>query len=121
MAKKESKPTEIKRTIEFEWEGTTYTMEFNRKSAEVLERKFDINVAEMITMGTVRLTDLPVLFSVAFMMHHPNMKQSTVDTLYTYMTDKQSLMAALIEMLATAVMDVFEEPEEGKAISWTRL
>lgn len=120
MAKKEAQDDKVKRTIEFEWNGSRYTMEFSRRSAELLERKFDINVADMISNQNIKITDLPILFSASLMMHHPNMKQSTVDELYSLMDDKQSLMAALIEMLAATIMDVFEEPEEGKAISWTR-
>ena len=105
--------------IDFEWEGSTYTMEFNRRSTEVLEKRLGVNIASTLS-GDVEVTDLPNIFAASLLMHHPNMKPSTIETLYSLMGDKQGLMAALVELLANTVNSVFEEPEEGKAISWNR-
>lgn len=110
----------INRSISFTWNGTEYTLEYNRAAAEVLEKKFGVNIIKMVSGEEVRITDLPDLFRVALMMHHPNMKTETAKTLYDLMADKDGLYVALVEMLAATVGDVFEEPEEGKAISWTR-
>ena len=110
----------IDRSISFTWNGTEYTLEYNRAAAEVLEKKFGVNIIKMVSGEEVRITDLPDMFRVALMMHHPNMKTETANTLYGLMADKDGLYVALAEMLAATVGDVFEEPDEGKAISWTR-
>lgn len=122
MVKKaeETKAKNIKRSISFSWEGSTYTLEYNRAAAELLEKKFGINIIKMASGEEMRITDLPELFRVALMMHHPNMKTSTANTLYDLLSNKDELYIALVEMLSATVSDVFEEPEEGKAISWTR-
>mgnify|MGYP002521087765 CR=1 FL=1 len=110
----------VKRSISFEWNGTEYTLEYNRAAAELLEKKHGINVMRMVSGGEVRVTDLPDMFRAALMMHHPNMKRETADALYSLLADKDGLYVALAEMLAATVGDIFEEPEEGKAICWTR-
>lgn len=118
MAK--AKKEESLRYIEFMWEGSVYTLEFSRETADYVEHNLGINVADMLTNRRFNVTDLPKLFRAALLMHHPKMKQTTADTLYELMTDKQNLGFALIELLASTVNAVFDEPEEGKAISWTR-
>lgn len=103
----------------FEYMGTVYTMEFNRKTATILERNFGVNIAKTLA-GDVNITDLPVVFQVSLMMHHPKMKQETAIELFDLMGDRQGLLKVLAELLANTVMTMFEEPEEGKAISWTQ-
>ena len=111
---------ELQRVITFEWNGTMYTLEYNRESLNVLEKRFGVNIAKLVSGAEVRITDLPNMFMAATMMHHPNMKTDTVKTLFDLMPDKFELFAALSGMIGAAAMDVFEEPEEGKAISWSR-
>lgn len=110
---------EVTKFVDFEWNGTTYTMEFNRRTAALLERNFGVNIVKMFN-GEVNFMDLPTIFRVSLMMHHPRMKQEVADEIYENLADKQGLMTVLIEMLSYTVMSVFEAPEEGKAISWTR-
>lgn len=117
----ESKEQDIarKRTIRFEWEGTEYVIEFNRASVELLERKFGMNVMKMLSEGEARLTDLPVLFQVGLMMHHPNMKKSTAEGILSLVSGKDELYGELMRLVALAANDIFVEPDEGKAISWS--
>lgn len=110
---------ELLKSIGFNWNGTEYTLEFNRRSIELLEKQYGMNIAKTMS-GEVEISDLPSMFRAALMMHHRNMKAETADMLYGLMADKEGLMAALIEMLAGAVTSIFEEPDEGKAISWTK-
>ena len=120
MSKEAKEAKDVKRAISFTWEGSEYTLEYNRASAELLEKKLGINIVKMVSGGDIRITDLPVLFRVALMMHHPDMKASTANALYDLLSNKDDLYLALVEMLAATISDIFEEPEEGKAISWTR-
>ena len=112
----DEKPLEY---LTFDYNGTTYTMEFNRRSVEVLEKNFGMSVSKALN-GDINMSDLPNVFRCSLLMHHPRMKQQTVDMLYDQMGNKTDLMSALLELVAVAANSLFEEPEEGKAISWTR-
>lgn len=121
MATKKNNQAEEKlRYVTFEWNGTEYTMEFNRRTAEFVERELGVNVLDILQSGDVRLTDLPQLFRASLLMHHSKMKAETADAIFECMGDKLSLMTVLIELLSVAVNAIYEEPEEGKAITWTR-
>ncbi len=106
-------------SITFEYNGATYVMEYNRRALEMLEKKFDVNVMEML-QGNVSISDLPNLFRCSLLMHHPRMSQPVIEKMYEMMADKAGLMTALVELAGVAASTVFEEPEEGKAISWSR-
>lgn len=105
------------RFVQFEYNGCVYTMEFNRRSVEVAEQRFGISITEL---QSGKMAYLPGLFQCSLLMHHPHMKQSTVDMLFNRMENKLDLMMCLMELYANAINSMFEEPEEGKAISWTR-
>lgn len=106
--------------IDFVWHGSTYTMEFNRRTAQYVEERLEINVAKMFNEHTIPLTKMPQFFYASMMMHHPNMKVETAEAIYQELGDKFELMQALIGLYSTAINSLFEEPEEGKAITWTR-
>lgn len=103
--------------ISFEYNGTTYTMEFNRKTAALAERQYGFSLSEL---QSGKLSYLPDLFKCSLMMHHPKMKENTADNLYNLMDDKYGLMMALVELYANGVNSLLDSPEEGKAISWTQ-
>lgn len=107
-------------SLSFDYEGTTYTMEFNRRTVEFMERQKGINIVGLITGTKIEMTALPEIFRCSLMMHHPKMKESTADGLFALMSDKTELFNALIELIARAVNTTYEEPQEGKAISWSR-
>lgn len=106
-------------SIGIEYEGTTYVLEYTRSAAQLLEKRYGVNIAKTLS-GEFCLTDLPALFKVALMMHHPNMKPETEELLLFLVSDKAGLLTALIEMLGNTVNSLYEEPEQGKAISWAR-
>ncbi len=117
--KKQETEQKMLEYLTFEYNGTTYTMEFNRKALEVLEKQFGISVAALLR-GEINVSDLPNIFRCSLLMHHPRMKQTTVDMLFGMLGDKAELTTALVELAGVAANSIFEEPEEGKAISWTR-
>ena len=62
--------------IKFE-DGTTYTLEFNRKTvAEAEQSGFRRDDA-----GDMLMTRIPELFYFAFRMHHPNMRRQQTDSI----------------------------------------
>lgn len=108
----EKKPASV---IEFDWNGTTYTLEYDRESAQQAESMFDISPSDVFS-GKVAIQK--GLFAGAFIKHHPKIKASTVEGLWRSMTDKDELYKALVGMYFNTVGSLMEDPEEGKAISW---
>ena len=93
--------------------GNPYTLEYTRKSVEILERRgfkvSDIKDFPMIT--------LPTLFEGAFLAHHKQIKKETVDEIFVSLKDKDTLIGKLAEMFAEPLETLVSEPEgdEGNA------
>lgn len=105
------------KSVTLEYMGTTYTLEFSRRTAAMAERQYGFSVTEL---QAGKISYLPDLFRCALVMHHPNMKQETADMLFDLMDDKSGLMMCLVELYANTVNSLLESPAEGKAISWKR-
>lgn len=104
--------------IELVYEGTTYTMEFDRSTVLETEKAFGLSISDV---QSGRLSAFDALFRGSFMKHHPNMKPSTMDAIMGRMPDKIGLYTALVGMYLENINTLMGEPEEGKAISWTAM
>lgn len=96
--------------------GVTYTLEYNRKAVELMEKNGF--VADELTNKP--MTMLPALFAGAFIAHHRFVKRETINELYQRMNHKDQLLEALVEMYNEPIAALFEEPEdhdEGN-VSW---
>jgi hypothetical protein len=101
--------------ITFEFEGKNYTLEFTRKSIEIMERQGfvigDIVDKPMLT--------LPALFAGAFLAHHRSIKRKEIDGIYEKMTNKEELLQKLAEMYNEPLEALMEEPEENEGnVEW---
>ena len=95
----------------------TYTLEFNRKAVETMERQ-GFNISEFAEKP---MTTLPALFRGAFLMHHPATKREVVDNLFDQVSNKRELINKLAEMY-TETLDVLlyddeNDENEGK-VEW---
>lgn len=101
--------------ILFEYEGTRYTLEFNRNAIRKMERSGF--VAEDIQSKP--MTVLPELFAGAFIMHHPYLKRERIDKIYEKMTNRMKLIERLGEMYQEPILAMMDEPEEDEGnVSW---
>lgn len=101
--------------ITFNHKGKDYTLEFNRKSIETMERQgfvaSDINTKPMTT--------LPTLFAGAFLMHHRWLDRSIIDEMLYKIKDKDGFIEKLSEMYNEPLVDLIDEPEEDEGnIQW---
>ena len=101
--------------IEFENDGSTYTLEFDRRSAEIAERSLGVSLTEILNG---KVTYFPALFHASFLKHHPKIKPGKVKRLFEAMENKDKLFEALTGMYAETVSTLMDDPEEGKAQSW---
>lgn len=97
--------------------GVTYTLEYTRKTVEMMEKSGF--VAD--DMERKPMTMLPALFAGAFLAHHRFVKRDVIDNIYTRMNHKDELIAALAEMYNEPLLSLLDEPEqEGNEgnLSW---
>ena len=105
----------MSKTLTFEYEGETYTLEFTRRTVSEMERNgFVANNIDLKPM-----TVLPQLFAGAFLAHHRFVKNSTIEEIYSKMTHKEALIGKLAEMYNEPIMALVAEPEESKGnVDW---
>lgn len=94
-----------------------YTLEFNRRSVEMLEKRGFV-AAEAFEKPA---TYLPMLFAGAFYKNHRTLRGDEIEALYDRMTNKEKLIVALVEMYQESVSTLMDEPDEGDEgkLDWT--
>jgi len=103
--------------ITLEYEGITYTLEFNRRTARMMEQN-GFTTEKAVEQA---LTYLPMLFAGAFEMHHGRMKnkQAVIDSIFKGITKKDELYPVLIELFQEPYVYLMDEPEdEEKKVEW---
>lgn len=102
------------KTISLSYEGVEYTLEYTRKSVEIMEKQgFNINeVAEK------PVSLIPSLFAGAFLAHHRFVKPETINEIYSQIGNKEQLIAKLAEMYSEPIESLLDEPGEGKNLAW---
>lgn len=98
--------------------GITYTLEYNRKTVEQMEKQGF--VAEEVTKKP--MTYLPTLFAGAFLAHHRFVKRDVIEGIYARLTNKSDLIGKLVEMYNDPIITLLDEPEQGENegnLNWT--
>lgn len=101
------------KAIHFKYDGTEYTLEFNRNSVVALERHgFDVT-----NFSKAFVTNSELLFEAAFKMHHGRTKPEVIEEIFKKISDKEKLVGKLLEMYAETMESLFDEPDEGN-VEW---
>ena len=88
--------------------GVTYTLEYTRKSVEMMEKSGF--VADDVQRKP--MTMLPALFAGAFLAHHRFVKRDVIDNIYAHLNHKDELISALVEMYNEPLLSLLDEPEQ---------
>ena len=88
--------------------GVTYTLEYTRKSVEMMEKSGF--VADDVQRKP--MTMLPALFAGAFLAHHRFTKRDVIDNIYSRLNHKDELISALVEMYNEPLLSLLDEPEQ---------
>ncbi len=106
-------------TIQFEYDGKSYTLGFNRKVCKQMERQ---------GFSPARVTNAPVstviaFFHWSFVMHHKqSVSMEKAEEIYNHLENKDDLLDALIDLYNVPVNSLFEDPDDdAKKISWKRV
>ena len=102
--------------ITFEAGGKTYTLEYTRKSVQMMERRGF--VAEDIT--TKPASTLPELFAGAFLANHQFVKREVIDKIFDAMPNKPALIEQLAMMYNEPIESMLETSESDLGnLNWT--
>lgn len=102
--------------IKFEYEGTTYILEYDRASAMKAEEMYDISM-QGISKGHIAAMD--GLLKGAFIKHHPNMREDVKEKFVNSFANKKDMYPILIQGYGECVTSLFEDGTDAKnAIKW---
>ena len=103
------------KTINFEFEGVQYNLEYTRKSIEIMERRgFKISDLE-----EKPVTTFPALFAGAFLAHHKFTKPEIIDKIFDKVPNKDKLIGKLADMYNEPIVAMMDEPEESEGnVTW---
>jgi hypothetical protein len=107
----------MSKQLNFEYNGTHYTLEYTRRTVEQMEREGFI--AEDIQAKP--MTMLPTLFAGAFKAHHRFVKPEVINEIFAKMTNKGDLIGRLAEMYNEPIIALIDEPaESAENLTWTQ-
>lgn len=107
----------MEKELTFKFEGSTYTLSFNRKTVQQLTRqgfKPDM-ITEQPAIG------IPMLFKGAFLVHHRMIKDDLTDRIWESLKNKSELIGKLMEMYVEPINELISEPDEEdeeKNVDW---
>ena len=107
----------MEKELTFKYEGSTYTLSFNRKTVQQLTRqgfKPDM-ITEQPAIG------IPMLFKGAFLVHHRMIKDDLTDKIWESLKNKSELIGKLMEMYVEPINELISEPDEEdeeKNVDW---
>lgn len=96
--------------ITIPYNGKTYTLEYTRKTASIVEKN-GFSIGEIDSKPA---TMLPLLFQGAFMANHGNVKYSTIEDILGTLRNKGELMKTLATMYHEAFATLLDEPEDDE-------
>lgn len=103
------------KTINLTYEGTDYTLEFTRKSVEMMEKQ-GFNVSDIRTKP---VSTLPTLFAGSFLAHHRWTKDETIEAIFKKIPNKDDFLEKLAEMYNEPLEAMLDEPEgEEGNVTW---
>lgn len=103
------------KTLTIKYNDSEYTLEFTRKSIEILEKRgFKISDVQDKPVST-----LPMLFAGAFIAHHKFAKPEVIDEIFSKLRNKEELLGKLAEMYNEPILAMMDEPEESEGnLDW---
>ena len=107
----------MEKELSFTYEGSKYTLSFNRKTVQQLTRQ---------GFGTDMITEqpaigIPMLWKGAFLVHHRMIRDDLTDKIWESVVNKQELLGKLMEMYVepiNALISDSENEDDEKKVNW---
>ena len=106
----------MSKTIQFEYKGNNYVLEYNRYAIKMMEKQgFD---ADSFTKQPMTMIELA--FEGAFIKNHSNTTKAEVEEIYDLFSNKKQLINQLIVMIQETYSTLFEDKKDdnSKNIEW---
>lgn len=102
--------------INLTYEGETYTLEFDRMTIKLLEGT-GFQYEEFMAKP---MTNVDLAFTAAFVKHHPNISQTTIEAIYRSCPNKDKLIGTISKMINECYDSLLSEPDkdESKKVMW---
>ncbi len=101
--------------LSFEFEGTRYTLSFNKRTVRLLSQ----NGFKPEMIHDQPAIGIPMLFKGAFLAENHWVKDDVKDKIYGTLVNKSELINKLLEMYADPINALFDEPEDvEKKVTW---
>lgn len=99
--------------INLTYNDIDYVLEYNRMSIKMIEREGFV----LENFSNQPMNMIGLAFRGAFYKNHTNISQSLVDEIYSHCTDKEKLVAKIVEMITECYSSLTDEPkgDEGNA------
>lgn len=99
--------------INLTYNETKYTLEFNRDVVKMLEQS-GFKLDEFLDKP---MTNIELVFSGAFLVNHKNITQTTIDSIFNSLKNKQGLIVELQKMVRECYDSLLDDSEvdEGNA------
>lgn len=106
----------MNKVLSLEYEGKTYTLEFDRKTVVQLEAEGFVPSE----CGDKPMTMIPMLVHGAFRKHHKDVKRVLSDEIFKTIPQKEKFVEMLVEMYIQPIESLMDEPseEETKNVTW---
>ena len=102
--------------IKLKHENKEYTLEFNRKSVETMEKQ-GFSLSEI---SDKPMSVLPNLFASAFLMHHKFEKREVIDKIFNGVRNREALFSTLVDMYNEPIVALMSEPTDDEGnVEWT--
>lgn len=101
--------------LSFEFEGTRYTLSFNKRTVRLLSQ----NGFKPEMIHEQPAIGIPMLFKGAFLAENHWVKDDVKDKIYDKLVNKSELINKLLEMFLDPINALFDEPEDdAKKVTW---
>lgn len=106
----------MNKKIEFSYKDTNYTLEYDRKSVEMMEA----NGLELELVRSKPASMVSILWQGAFFKNHKKEKTARIEEIYNNISNKSDLHTALCEMIyeTYTVLLGDNEEDDSKKIEW---
>ncbi len=101
------------KSIELDYKGKTYVLEYTRDTIRQMEKE-GFNIKEA-SDGSAPVTMILGLFEGAFKKNHPTVNPQLIDNMYEDISEKDTLLEALVEMYTEPVEALMSDPDEVRA------
>ena len=96
------------KTININYKGTSYTLEFNRAVVVLMERQgFNINELE-----SKAVLNTSLLIRFAFFLHHRKLSEDEIFTIYDSIRDRDGFVDKLIDMCSDTYVSMLNDPKD---------